>query len=335
MTDRSRRRTAASDSAEGAPREDNPFAAPPEGSPDQPWQPRHTGGDRGGPNAPGEPGGSHDAGQQPGSDSDSGEGADSGTGEESGTGEGSGPEQTSGDDGPSWGSRWSSRQPGRGSGGFGQGRSPGQDQGGGDRQGGDDGFGGPGGGGGPGGSRGLRWDPTDPLQRHARYSFYAGVWALVFGFNVPEVALLLSALSLYWGIHSLRGGSKDSGKGGRSGGRATAEDVAGTDRTSQDGDTTPASAPSTSPASPASSESQAASIPVTGTPEQRARSQRNAAIGGLVLAALALAVVAATFAFHMVYQDYFACTQDALTQPSREECTQLLPSELRPFLQGG
>jgi len=351
MTDRSRRRTAASDSAERAPREDNPFAAPPEGSPDQPWQPRLPADHRGqrsgdgrdgagygqGTAGPGTGGGngsetgngqgdSDSGGSDPGGSASGGPGTpNSGPGGSDSGDEGSGSVQPSGDD-PVWGSRWSSRQPGRGSGGFG-GPAPGQGGGPGDggRPGDDDGFGGPGtGGGGPGGGRGLRWDPTDPLQRHARYSLHAGVWALFFAlFSLPEVALLLSALSLYWGIHALHGGRKDSGKsrGGKRGARATAEDIAGSDRTH-----TEAGAPDATPAAPP--------VPVIATPEQRARSQRNAAIGGLVLAALAICVIASAFAFQMVYQDYFACTHDALTQPSRDQCKHLLPPELRPFLQG-
>ncbi|MFD7131253.1 hypothetical protein [Streptomyces sp. NPDC059894] len=63
------------------PRDDNPFAPPPEGTPDRPWQPRHP--------APGPPPG--DGGGQ-------------------GTGGGGGP----------WGSQWSDRQPGRSPDGFGQ-----------------------------------------------------------------------------------------------------------------------------------------------------------------------------------------------------------------------
>lgn len=62
--------------------DDNPFAAPPEGRPDQPWQPRHPS------HAPGNHG-----------NGDSGEGHS--------------------DDRPAWGSQWSDRQPGRQSGGFG------------------------------------------------------------------------------------------------------------------------------------------------------------------------------------------------------------------------
>jgi hypothetical protein len=67
-----------------APREDNPFAPPPEGAPDQPWRPRRpAGGGNGGPQDPGD--GSPGAG------------------------------------GPSpWSNRWSDRQPGRSPGGFGE-----------------------------------------------------------------------------------------------------------------------------------------------------------------------------------------------------------------------
>ncbi|OEV12309.1 hypothetical protein AN218_08925 [Streptomyces nanshensis] len=69
------------------------------------------------------------------------------------------------------------------------------------------------------------------------------------------------------------------------------------------------------------------------TPAQAAKSRTTAAVSGLVTAALALAVVAATFTFQQVYSDYFTCTEDALTQSSREDCKDLLPPELRPLLQ--
>ncbi|MFD9001346.1 hypothetical protein ACFV0T_10310 [Streptomyces sp. NPDC059582] len=126
--------------------EDNPFAPPPEGTPDRPWQPRRPAG------------GAGDNGDAP------------------------------------WGSQWSDRQPGRSQGGFGQ------------RPGGGNGNGnGPEGpsGGGPG--TGMRWDPTDPAQRRARYALLSGMWAFFFAlFSWPYVALLLGALSLYWGISALR-----------------------------------------------------------------------------------------------------------------------------------
>ncbi|WP_406303387.1 hypothetical protein OH805_14005 [Streptomyces sp. NBC_00879] len=145
--------------------DNNPFAPPPEGRPDQPWQPRH----------PANDGNSDDP--------------------------SSGSSDPSGDQGerPTWGSQWSSRQPGRSSGGGFGGRPGGQNgengqNGGGGRQGQD--------GGSPGG---LKWDPTDPAQRRARYALLSGMWAFFFAlFDLPEIALLLGALALYWSISSLR-----------------------------------------------------------------------------------------------------------------------------------
>ena len=97
-----------------------------------------------------------------------------------------GEEGESGDHAP-WGNQWSDRQPGRSPGGFGE--RPG---------------GGPEG---PGGTSGpnLRWDPTDPAQRRARFALLSGMWAFFFAlFSWPYVALLLGVLALYWGISSLR-----------------------------------------------------------------------------------------------------------------------------------
>lgn len=362
MTDRSRRAapsesadsavsTGGADDSGGAPREENPFAAPPEGSPDRPWQPRHLShAPHGGGGAGGRGGESPDGGDGEGTGEGSGSGDRGGRrgGEDSGSGSEERP--SDGEQHPAWGSQWSSRQPGRHNGGFGaSGGGPGEGGPGGD------GLGGPGrppGGAPPTGSggRGMRWDPTDPLQRHARYALHAGVWSLFFAlFSLPEVALLLSALSLYWGIHALGAKNRDeqgdaSGRRGRTGNgvRATAEDVAGSDRK---GRGEPEGGPDPSPfggsnatggAPDAGGPGRAGAdspIPVAVSPEQAAKSKRNAAITGLVLAAVSLAVVASTFAFQMVYKDYFSCTQDALTQPSRAECTRLLPPELRPFLQ--
>ncbi|PPS78036.1 MULTISPECIES: hypothetical protein [Streptomyces] len=93
-----------------------------------------------------------------------------------------------------WGSQWSDQQPGRSPGGFGErprGGSEGQ-------------------GGGPqGGGPNMRWDPTDPAQRRARYALLSGMWAFFFAlFSWPYVALLLGALALYWAISSLRAGPR-------------------------------------------------------------------------------------------------------------------------------
>lgn len=286
MTDRRRRRAAPPESPEspGSPGtdgstdsasgRDNPFAAPPKGRPDQPWQPRHhAGGDSGG------------------------------------TG-GNGPDESEGQDGPHesgkkrWGSQWSSRQPGRQPGGFGKPRGSGDD----------------GEGPGPGGPRrGLRWDPADPVQRRARYALHSGIWGLFFAlFSLPQVGLLLGTLALYWGISSLTGKNRltSGGRATASGGgtKATAGDVSGGVESERDRGGPPAAGPGVSPA-------------------QAAKAQASAAIGGLVTGILALVVVASTFTFQMVYDDYFTCDRDALTQSSREDCKRHLPEELRPFLE--
>ncbi|WP_234534223.1 hypothetical protein [Streptomyces shenzhenensis] len=128
---------APSDRPKGDQQDDNPFAPPPEGTPDTPWRPRRPAGED--------------------------------------------------DQRAPWGSQWSDRQPGRQSGGFGERPDGGQN--------------GPGGPGGPG----MRFDPTDPAQRRARYALLCGMWAFLFAlFSWPYVALLLGALAVYWGISALR-----------------------------------------------------------------------------------------------------------------------------------
>ncbi|MFF5854680.1 hypothetical protein ACFY8B_03430 [Streptomyces sp. NPDC012751] len=236
----------------GARQDDNPFAPPPEGTPDRPWRPRHSEG----------PGG---AGHGPGQDH--GQGA--GQGQDSGTG-----------GGPRWGGQWSDRQPGRSPGGFGE-RPGGRPQG-------------PGGPAGPG----MRWDPTDPAQRRARYALLSGMWAVFFAlFSWPYVALLLGALSLYWGISALRAKPR----------RPTPDspDTTGTTGT-QAAPPTPAAPPG--------------------------RPQTTAAVGGLVTAALALVLVASTFTVQLVYRDYYTCVSDALTHEAKQSCDTMLPRELRGVL---
>ncbi|HEY9329140.1 MAG TPA: hypothetical protein VIS09_13030, partial [Streptomyces sp.] len=118
---------------------------------------------------------------------------------------GDAPEGGSSDNRPVWGSQWSSHQPGRQNGNFG-GRPTGP--------------GGPNGQGGPESPRGgLRWDPTDPVQRRARYSLLSGMWAFFFAlFDFPEIALLLGALATYWSISALRAKPKEPAAPGEAGG---------------------------------------------------------------------------------------------------------------------
>ncbi|MEU2439370.1 hypothetical protein ABZ595_24805 [Streptomyces rubradiris] len=165
------------DSGQGGERQDdNPFAPPPEGTPDRPWRPRTPGN----PGNAGHQGGAGQQGQGHGYAPWPGAGAGQGPGQGQGQGQGPG-------GGTPWGSQWSDRQPGRSPDGFGQ--RPG---------------GGPQGPGGPTGP-GTRWDPSDPTQRRARYALLSGMWAVFFVlFSWPYVALLLGALSLYWGSSALR-----------------------------------------------------------------------------------------------------------------------------------
>ncbi|NEA99868.1 hypothetical protein [Streptomyces sp. SID13726] len=68
------------------------------------------------------------------------------------------------------------------------------------------------------------------------------------------------------------------------------------------------------------------------TPPQSARPQTTAAVSGLVTASLAIIFVAAGFTARLVYDDYYTCTSDALTNQAQQACTDLLPKELRSIL---
>ncbi|MEU7071090.1 hypothetical protein AB0B30_20915 [Streptomyces narbonensis] len=240
--------------------DNNPFAPPPEGRPDQPWQPRRPEGS--GDDASGSSGSPDGAGQEP----DGSSGASDG--------------------------RWSPRQPGRSTDGFGRGP---------DRRGGPEG--GPGQGG-SGREKGMRWDPTDPAQRRARYAILAGMWAFFFAiFEIPELALLLGALGLYWGISSLRTKPKEAAP------------------------TDASAASAVSPVSPSE-----ASVPASPAPAPAAvpvRSMRTAAISGLVASSVALMIVAVGFTMQLVYQDFYECRDDALTHAGELACNDLLPKPLR------
>ncbi|MFD9613572.1 hypothetical protein ACFWWS_29875 [Streptomyces sp. NPDC059083] len=241
--------------------DNNPFAPPPEGRPDQPWQPRR-------------PEGSDD--------------------DPSGTPDASGPSD----------GRWSPRQPGPSQDGFGRGpERRGGGQGGPE---GGPGQGGPGQGG-PGNGPGLRWDPTDPAQRRARYAILAGMWGFFFAiFEIPELALLLGALGLYWGISALRAKPK-----------AAAE----VSPTSQSASTPPGPQAAPPQARPSGQGASAAIVPL--------RSMRTAAISGLVAASLALMIVAVGFTLQIVYRDFYECRDDALTHAGELACNDLLPKPLR------
>ncbi|MEU5896172.1 MULTISPECIES: hypothetical protein [Streptomyces] len=243
--------------------DDNPFAPPPEGTPDRPWQPRRPSGD----SAP--------------------DGDDSGGGH--------GPQ---GPHGSPWGSQWSDRQPGRSQGGFGDRprpqNGPGKED--------------PSSAGGSG--AGMRWDPTDPAQRRARYALLSGMWGFFFAlFGWRYVALLLGALAVMWAVQSLRAKPR------------------------RPDPTAPATAPSPTPAAPAPTAPTTAARPPQSDPSATStRPQTTAAISGLVTGALALLMVAGTFTAQLVYRDYYTCVDDALTSASQSSCEDLLPKQLRPLL---
>ncbi|MDV5147859.1 hypothetical protein R1T08_27730 [Streptomyces sp. SBC-4] len=256
--------------------DNNPFAPPPEGRPDQPWQPRRPEGS--GDDASGSSGSPDAPGAEPG-----------------------GPTGPSGSSGASDG-RWSPRQPGRSTDGFGRGP---------DRRGGPEG--GPGQGG-SGRDKGMRWDPTDPAQRRARYAILAGMWAFFFAiFEIPELALLLGALGLYWAISSLRAKPKDAA--------AADASPASPSEPSGPSDSQPADAPVPTPAPTPVSAPAPAAAPV--------RSLRTAAISGLVASSVALMIVAVGFTMQIVYADFYECRDDALTHAGELACNDLLPKPLR------
>ncbi|MCF3963557.1 hypothetical protein [Streptomyces fuscigenes] len=273
-------------SSSGTPSDDNPFAPPPEGAPETPWQPRH------------HP--RHD-------------------GSGPGDGNGNGDDGRGGGERPVWGSQWSDRQPGRSGGGFG-GRPGGQAPQGPDRQ------QGQGGGEGGPGRGGLRWDPKDVYQRRARYALLAGMWGFFFALlSIPEVALLLGALAVYWAISSLR--AKD-----RKDTPAT-----GDEQGAQSGRRPDPFAPAPHTTAYQSTQDRAyASAGVHHTQQQieqqQGRPQRTAAITGLVAAILALLLVAGVYSLQFVYSDYYSCVHTALTHEGQVACNDELPKSLVSLL---
>ncbi|MCJ0870171.1 hypothetical protein [Streptomyces sp. AP-93] len=181
---------------------------------------------------------------------------------------------------------------------------------------------GPGPGSGPG-SGPARWDPTDPIQRRARYALLAGMWGFFFGvFGIPSMGLLLGALALYWGISALRGTApaKPSGDGaqGAPGARASASDV-GTGTVRGAATDTGAGAATAAGAAPGTARGGLAALGAA------ARPQRTAAASGLVTASLAILLALSSYAVQLTYKDFYVCKQDALTKPAELQCNDLLP----------
>jgi hypothetical protein len=161
----------------------------------------------------------------------------------------------------------------------------------------------------------MHWDPTDPAQRRARYALLSGMWAFFFSlFGWRDLALLLGALGLYWGISSLRAKSRRPDPTAPSAAAATA--------------TTAVPRPEAGPA--AAGGGSGAGYGTGGG--HGAKPQRTAAVSGLVTASLAMAMVAVTFTAQLVYSDYYTCVNDALTTSAKHSCDHLLPESLRTIL---
>ncbi|MDH6110913.1 hypothetical protein P3T36_004486 [Kitasatospora sp. MAP12-15] len=150
-----------------------------------------------------------------------------------------------------------------------------------------------------------RFDPNDPVHRRSRFALLSGMAALFSGvYGIPDVALLLGALALYWGISALRAAGKDPAPT-PAGSAATVADLTG------------AATPSTGTPSGA-----AAQQPVYG---QRSRPQAPAALGGLITGGVAVALVLGSFGLSLAYRPYFTCLNDALTNTATQSCSTLAP----------
>ncbi|MCP3755429.1 hypothetical protein [Streptomyces sp. TBY4] len=182
---------------------------------------------------------------------------------------------------------------------------------------------GPGTGPGTPGTGPARWDPTDPIQRRARYALLAGMWGFFFGvFGIPSMGLLLGALALYWGISALRGTpAKPSGDGAQeASGASGASGSAGA--TAADVGTGTGRGAGTDTAAGAGSAAAQGGLSALGA---AARPQRTAATSGLVTASLAILLALSSYAVQLAYKDFYVCKQDALTKPAELQCNDLLP----------
>jgi hypothetical protein len=160
--------------------------------------------------------------------------------------------------------------------------------------------------------QGPRFDPSDPVQRRARYALLSGMWGIFFLIlGVPYITLLLASLALYWAISSLRGTAKTP--------------TSALDGTA--GAATPVPGPPPAPTAP----------PVPGpppatpgygmpayhagyVPPYQTRPQVPAAMGGLIAAIVGLAMVAAVFGVQLYYKSFYDCQNNALTKAAYASC---------------
>ncbi|MFD9125320.1 hypothetical protein [Kitasatospora sp. NPDC059571] len=145
-----------------------------------------------------------------------------------------------------------------------------------------------------------RYDPADPLQRHARYALNAGLLALFCTLvGVLYIALLLGALAAYWGISALRGRRPEAA------GAAAAAGTAG----AQSGGVRPT----------------ALGMAPLGGGAPTARPHTPAALGGLFTGVVAVLFTLGIFGLQIYYQPYLTCVNDALTAEASQSCSNLAP----------
>jgi hypothetical protein len=157
-----------------------------------------------------------------------------------------------------------------------------------------------------------RFDPSDPVQRRARYALLSGMWGFLFLIlGVPYLTLLLGALALYWGISSLRGTAK------------TPQSAATPNIFQSPG----AGANDARPQAPHSTQPQQPSQPGWGQshpgyyPVAPVKPQAPAAIGGLIAGAVSLALVAVVFGVQLYYKSYYDCQANAPTKQAYSQCS--------------
>ncbi|GAA1080443.1 hypothetical protein GCM10009663_23810 [Kitasatospora arboriphila] len=152
-----------------------------------------------------------------------------------------------------------------------------------------------------------RFDPTDPVQRRARYALSAGMAGLFCAITgMRYLALLLGALALYWGISALRAER-------------------------------PASAASPAPHAAAGGNPHALGTARVGgsAQPQPTRPQVPAALGGLLTGGVALIFTLSVFGVQLYYHDYVTCVNDALTNEAAQSCNNLAPDVITQLTNPG
>ncbi|MEV8096289.1 hypothetical protein [Kitasatospora sp. NPDC085879] len=155
-----------------------------------------------------------------------------------------------------------------------------------------------------------RFDPSDPMQRRARYALSAGMAGLFCAINqMLDLALLLGALAAYWGVSALRADRSPAAEAAPQPAGGGNPHALGTARI----------------AGWAQPQAQA----------QRTRPQVPAALGGLLTGGVALVFTLSVFGFQLYYHDYVACVNDALTNEAVQSCDNLAPDFITRYTDPG